>query len=66
MARYGEEEDVLKEGGRRSSVWWREITRVGDGGLEDSGLGIVFLKLWGMGGIRYFGLACGLMGWCCH
>ncbi|MCI84675.1 RNA-directed DNA polymerase (Reverse transcriptase), partial [Trifolium medium] len=31
MARYGEEAGRLSGGGRRGSVWWREISRICDG-----------------------------------
>ena len=32
VARYGEEDGVLRDGGRRASSWWRELARVRDGG----------------------------------
>ncbi|MCI44185.1 hypothetical protein A2U01_0065424, partial [Trifolium medium] len=31
-ARYGVERSRLRDGGRRGSSWWREITRIRDGG----------------------------------
>jgi hypothetical protein len=36
--RYGEEAGLMKVGGRGSSSWWREITRIRDGeGVEAVG-----------------------------
>lgn len=32
VARYGEEDGTILEGGRRASVWWRELVRVRDSG----------------------------------
>ncbi|PNX63110.1 cysteine-rich receptor-like protein kinase, partial [Trifolium pratense] len=36
-ARYGIEEGRLRDGGRRGSVWWRELARIRDGGGETGG-----------------------------
>lgn len=60
--RYSEEDGFLKDGGQRSFIWWREISRVcdgGEGGSEEVGFEIVLLKLWGMGEICSFGLTRG-------
>ena len=63
VARYNEEDGVLKDEGRPSSVWWREVARVRDGGgvgLEESGLEIVSQERWGIRGVNFFGLTRGL------
>ncbi|CAJ2679133.1 unnamed protein product [Trifolium pratense] len=36
-ARYGIEGGRLRDGGRRGSLWWREIARIRDGGSEPGG-----------------------------
>ncbi|MCI30191.1 receptor-like kinase, partial [Trifolium medium] len=36
-ARYGVEGGRLRDVGRRGSSWWREITRIGEGGGELGG-----------------------------
>jgi hypothetical protein len=43
VARYGEEDGVLKDGGRRASGWWRDIVRL-RAVWEESGLGIVSIN----------------------
>ncbi|CAJ2663648.1 unnamed protein product [Trifolium pratense] len=36
-ARYGVEEGRIRDGGRRGSLWWREIVRIREGGGESCG-----------------------------
>ncbi|MCI67353.1 receptor-like kinase, partial [Trifolium medium] len=45
-ARYGVEGGRLRDGGRIGSSWWREITRIREGGgeLGADGLGSMFRK----------------------
>jgi len=61
VARYGEEDGVLKDGGGGIQVGGVSscVCLIVMGEWEESGLETVLQKSWGMGGILIFGLICG-------
>ncbi|GAU22845.1 hypothetical protein TSUD_282120 [Trifolium subterraneum] len=65
-ARYGVERGRLREGGRRGSVWWREIERIREGGeLGGSWFGELVSKKVGDGSETFSGLIPGWKGFIC-
>jgi hypothetical protein len=65
-ARYGAERGRLRQGGRKGSLWWREVVRIQDGeGLGVGGSGSVFRRRWRTGQILSSGLIPGLEGFLC-